>query len=115
MPFSVRMLKKTFPYIVNIVTDMMNRFLIGGIFPKQWKLARVGPIFKGGDRDMVVNNRPISVLPILFKLFEKYLKTHLHNYLGSNKVLYRCWSGFRNGYSCSDDTRKINPKVTMCQ
>ena len=105
--FSVRMLKKTFPYIVNIVTDMMNRFLIEGIFPKQWKLARVSPIFKGGDIDKAVNYRPISVLPILSKLFEKHLNTHLQNYLESNQILYRCQSGFRKGFSCSDAMHKI--------
>ena len=101
------MLKNTFPNIVDIITDMMNRFLIEGIFPRQWKLARVGPIFKGGDRDMAVNYRPISVLPILSMLFEKLLNTNMQNYLGSNQILNRCQSGLRKGFSCSDDMRKI--------
>ena len=100
------MLKKTLTYVVDIITDMMNKFLIDGIFPRQWKLMRVGPLFKGGDKETAVNNRPISVLLILSKLFEKHLNTRMQNYLGSNKVLNRCRSGFRKGFSCSDGMRK---------
>ena len=40
-------------------------------FPNFWKLARVTPIFKGGDRSDKSNYRTISILPAISKLFEK--------------------------------------------
>ena len=42
-----------------------------GIFPDCLKLARVTPIPKGGDSTPAGIYRPISVLPIVSKIFEK--------------------------------------------
>ena len=105
--FSVTMLKKTFPYMVKIVTDIMNRLLIESIFSRQWKPARVSPISNGEDRAMVVNYRPIAVLPILSKLFEKHLSIHLQNLLESNQIFHKCQFGFRKVFSRSDAMLKL--------
>ena len=86
---------------------MINRFLVEGVFPKEWKSARVTPIFKGGDRNVPYNFRPISVLPILSKIFEKHINIHLQTYFESNKILYKLQSGFRKGFSCADAMHKI--------
>ena len=104
---SVKVLKRTFPYIVNILTDMLNRFLIEGVFPKQWKSARVTPIFKGGDRNSPSNYRPISVLPILSKILEKHINLHLQTYLERHNILCKFQSGFRKGFSCVDAIHRI--------
>ena len=42
-----------------------------GIFPDRMKIAKMIPIYKGGDKTDVNNYRPISVLPCLSKVFEK--------------------------------------------
>ena len=42
-----------------------------GIFPDRMKIAKVIPIYKGGDKTDVNNYRPISVLSCLSKVFEK--------------------------------------------
>ena len=42
-----------------------------GTFPNQLKLARVIPLFKGEDEQLVQNYRPISVLPFFSKIIEK--------------------------------------------
>ena len=42
-----------------------------GIFPDEWKLARVTPISKKGKRDDPNNYRPISVIPTVAKTIEK--------------------------------------------
>ena len=46
---SVNFLKKIGPFICNTVTEMFNRALIDSVYPAQWKVARVTPIFKDGD------------------------------------------------------------------
>ena len=104
---SVKILKLIWPYIVGIVTDMFNRILIEGIFPSMWKLARVSPIYKSGDINNPSNYRPISVLPVLSKIFEKHVNVHLQEYLTKNKIIHELQCGFRKGHSCSDNLFKV--------
>lgn len=108
---SVRMLKQTIPYIISILTDMFNRILVDGVFPKIWKTAIVTPIFKGGDKNDPSNYRPISVLPILSKLFEKHINIHLLSHLNNIKFLHKYQNGFRKGFSCTHTVHKL---VTEC-
>ena len=53
------------------------------------------PIYKSEDREKCENYRPISVLPIISKLFEKEVFRQLYQYLISNFLLSRFQSGFR--------------------
>jgi len=46
-----------------------------------WKLANVTPIFKKGDKQLIKNYRPISLLPICGKMFEKIIFNNLYSYL----------------------------------
>ena len=108
---SVRMLKQTIPFISSILTDMFNRILVDGVFPKIWKTARVTPIFKGGDQNNPSNYRPISVLPILSKLFEKHINIHLFSHLDNIKFLHKYQNGFRKGFSCTHSVHKL---ITEC-
>ena len=50
---------------------MINKSLTTGVFPDNLKKARVTPIPKEGDKCNLNNNRPISVLPVFRKVFEK--------------------------------------------
>ena len=70
-----------------------------GIFPDEWKLARVTPIFKKGERDDPNNYRPISVIPSVAKIFEKCVCDQLSEYLNANNPLSHCQSGFRSLHS----------------
>ena len=69
------------------------------IFPDLWKCANVNPIHKKGDKQVIKNYRPISLLPICSKLFEKIVFKHLYNFLNSNALLTKNQSGFRPGDS----------------
>ena len=50
-------------------------------YPDLWKLANVTPIFKKEDKQLVKNYRPISLLPICGKIFEKLVFDTLYAYL----------------------------------
>ena len=52
-----------------------------GIFPDQWKEANVTPVHKKKDKQTVSNYRPISLLPIFAKIFERIIFKNLYNYL----------------------------------
>ena len=64
-------LKLALPLIENSLAFLFNTSIETSRFPDSWKVARVTPIFKDGDRADKSNYRPISVLPVISRLFEK--------------------------------------------
>jgi hypothetical protein len=52
-----------------------------GIFPFELKASRVSPIFKRGAKTDPSDYRPISVIPVVAKIFEKIIFYQLHEYL----------------------------------
>lgn len=92
-------LKIAFPVICNSICDIFNFSIFSGSFPESWKIARVAPIFKGGKPDDRSNYRPISVLPVVSRLFEKVIYDQLYQYLDKHKYLASHQSGFRSLHS----------------
>ena len=66
-------------------------------FPNDCKVARVNPVHKGGPSDIMDNFRPISVLPILSKIFEKLTLIRMNNFIIQQSILSPCQFGFRSG------------------
>ena len=78
---------------------MFELSLEKGIFPDDLKIARVTPVFKGGDRSKLGNYRPISVLSCFSKILERIMHNRIHKYLQENKILYPKQFGFQFGHS----------------
>lgn len=97
---SVKLLQQSLPHIAPPVATIINQSIQQGIFPQQWKEARVTPLHKGGDKTDPSHYRPISVLPVLSKLFERHIKSALSSHLDSLNILHPHQSGFRSGHSC---------------
>ena len=57
------------------------------------------PIFKKGDATLIRNYRPISVLPVLSKIFEKLVYSRLTKYIDKHNILSNYQFGFKKGYS----------------
>lgn len=59
---------------------IINKSMTTGLFPTAWKVAKVVPIFKSGNKETISNYRPISILSVFAKSFEAliypYLKSH---------------------------------------
>ena len=81
---------------------IFNNILKTGVYPDAWKLANVVPIHKKEDKQLIKNYRPISLLPICGKLFEKLVFDSLYSYLNSNKLITPNQSGFRPGDSTTN-------------
>ena len=78
---ALRYIKDSLPVIINYITIIINTSIVTGKFPSLWKHATVIPIFKNGDRNDINNYRPIPLLPILSKAFEKKKCGTIANYL----------------------------------
>ena len=70
-----------------------------GIFPNEWKCAKVVPIHKQGKRNCVDNYRPISIIPAVAKVFERLIYDQVFQYITEKKILINCQSGFRGLHS----------------
>ena len=53
------------------------------------------PSFKKGDKQLIKNYSPISLLPICGKIFEKIIFNNLYTYLNANNLVTKNQSGFR--------------------
>ena len=94
-----KLLKIAADVIAPSLTCIFNQSLLTGIYPSDWKLAKVTPIFKTGSKTDLNNYRPISVIPAVAKIFEKIVYDQLYNYLNVNDLLTSCQSGFRSLHS----------------
>ena len=92
-------LKAEMPILAQPLSQLFNLSLSLGLFPDCWKTARAAPVFKDGPADESSNYRPISVLPVVYRLFEKLLYDQLYNYLDSNKLIFGKQSAYRQLYS----------------
>ena len=81
------------------LTQIFNKTISTSIFPTDWKLARVTPIFKKGKKDDMNNYRPISVISVVAKIFEKFTFEQLYEYLNNNNLISASQSGFRSLHS----------------
>ena len=66
-----------------------------GVFPKLWKMANVVPVYKKDSKHLMKNYRPISLLPVFDKIFEKILFNNLYPYPTSNNLISDKQSGFK--------------------
>ena len=99
---STRMIHLCGSSLVRPLKIIFMNIIHTGIFPSSWKKANVTPIHKKGDKQLYNNYRPISLLPILAKVFEKIIFKHLYNHLMTNNLISKNQSGFRPGDSCTN-------------
>ena len=89
----------TLKYIANEISEcltlIINQSITRGIFPDQLKIAKVVPIFKKDDQAQIKNYRPISVLPVMSKIFENAMHTQLMEYFTFHNLLASQQYGFR--------------------
>ena len=79
--------------------DLFNKSLVSGVFPNDWKCARVTPLFKQGEPSDLNNYRPISVISVIAKVFERTIYDHLYNFLTNEDLISNHQSGFRSLHS----------------
>ena len=84
---SARLLKTAAPQISDSLCYVINLSLKSGAVPKEWKHARVIPLYKDGKCDEASNYRPIYVLPIISKIMERIVHDQLYKFIEENNIL----------------------------
>jgi hypothetical protein len=73
-----------------------------GIYPESLKSSIVTPLFKGGNKDLVSNYRPISKLSTINKIFERIIQVRLNAYFDKFNLISKNQFGFCKGKSTID-------------
>ena len=81
---------------------IFQNILVTSKYPDMWKFTNVTPIFKKVNKQLIKNYRPISLLPICGKAFEKIVFNNLYRYLNANNLITKNQSGFCPGDSTTN-------------
>jgi len=84
--------------------------LLQGVVPEDLKSARVVPLYKKSDKTAVGNYRPVSILSVVSKIFERIVYDQVYSYFSNTKLFYEFQSGFRS--NCPTNTCLIH--LTDC-
>ena len=68
-------------------------------------------MYKKGNKDLINNYRPMSLLLIFSKIYEKCIYDTLYNNFEGNNLFSRSQSGFRKGDSCVSQLLSITPEI----
>ena len=87
------------------LTDLINMSIEQNVFPDPLKLAELSPSFKK-DNDLEKENyRPLSILTIFSKIFERCYSEQLSAYFEKKFSIYL--SAYRRRYSCQSTLLRI--------
>ena len=95
----IKLLKIIGSSVSQFLALLVNQSFQSGIFPDKLKIAKVISLFKRGNPEIPSNYRPISLLPIFSKIFEKLMYRRLYRFLEIHKVLYSLQFGFQENHS----------------
>ena len=73
--------------------------LSNGIFPDSLKVAKIIPLYNRGDKDLLDNYRPISILPSISKIFERITFNQINDHFTPHYLYYNGQYGFREKHS----------------
>ena len=92
----IRILKQNSDISGNYICDFFNECVGKDVFPSILKNTNITSVFKKGFRGSKDNYRPVSIIPIISKIFEKLLSKQIIIFLSK----YQC--GFRKGYNAQN-------------
>ena len=95
-------LKRLQNSILTPLEIIFNKSLQTGKFPQKMKSADIFPLYKGKERNLCTNYRPISLLMIVSKLLEKSMYVRVYSFLDTTGQLYDSQYGFRSQHSCEN-------------
>ena len=96
----VKILKENADIFSAYICDFLNETIKSGKFPAILKNGDITAVFKKGFKGSKENYRPVSILPIISKIFEKIISKQNTDFMGPLPSKYEC--GFRRGFSAQN-------------
>ena len=100
-------LKLALPSIENSLALLFNTSIETSAFPDLWKIPRVIPILKDGDKADKSNYLPISVLQVITRIFEKLVVNQVYQHMADNNLFSSSQSVHRRLHSTVSHLLKI--------
>jgi hypothetical protein len=97
---SAEFLKSCDDEVLNLIADCFNVFLSTKDIPAEWRKSKTVLIHKKGDKEKLENYRPITILPVLYKLFTKCILRRIRSQLEEEQPIEQ--AGFRKAFSTLD-------------
>jgi hypothetical protein len=88
-------LKLAAPFIAEVLGYLFNLCIEKAVFPQCMKYVKVVPLYKAGKISDYNNYRPVSIVPVISKVFEVLLNFQIVNYFETNLLFSDCQYGFR--------------------
>ena len=108
---SGRFLKDGADVLAIPITQICNLSIKLSHFPEDCKPAKLKPLYKKGTKTDPNNSRPISLLPIVSRIFEKVIHNQTMEYLMDNNIIYKYQSGFRKNHSTDTSLSYLTDKI----
>ena len=108
----VDVLKNCEPELSYILAEIFNKCLKEYCFPDSWKFSSVVPVFKNvGERSTAENYRPVSLLSVVSKVFEKLVNNRIVDHL-ENVIFFSDFQyGFRSSRSIADLLTVVSDRI----
>ena len=104
-------LKLIIDFVTTPITYVLNLCIENGYWPTHLKKAEIIPIFKEGDKHLMTNYRPISLISNIAKIFEKVVYSRLANFIHQNKILADNQFGFVEKRGTNDALLKVTELI----
>ena len=108
---SIRILKLCDDSLCRPLELIFKDCLTNGIFPSDWKKGSIVPVHKKNDKQCLNNYRPISLLPICSKIFERLIFNEMFEFFIENNLISQHQSGFKPGDSCINQLSSITHEI----
>lgn len=82
--------------IVNAIVKLINASIEQGKYPSELKTGIVRPIHKKGKFNELANYRPITILPAINKIVEKFICDQIHTFYRDNDIISKAQYGFQS-------------------
>nr|CAI5861308.1 unnamed protein product [Callosobruchus analis] len=103
----IKTIKLVSKYIICPLVHIFNLCFKCAIIPRQFKESIIVPIHKSGDKNLMTNYRPIAIINVFGKLFEKCLNKRLCNFIDKHSIISPRQFGFRKGICTENSLQEL--------
>ena len=97
-----------------IICSLFNLSLNEAVYPDILKTARIVPVAKKGNSINITNFRPIAILTLFNKIFEKLLYKRINSFFTTYELISKNQFGFRTGHDTQQATLKLLYHILPC-